>query len=136
MATQHPERNGAHAACRDSVMNTRSAEAAVAPGPAFRTLLYRYFFFAWLFHDVSRGSLLERAAAWRHNRSQAHWLLVYMKRWLWCGSVLYLLGLVVEGVLGAPLLSVLFYLPASISVPINAVIGAAWIGLKTFPPPI
>ena len=106
------------------------------PSLRFRTLLYRYFFFGWLFRDVNRGNLLERAAAWRHNRSQAHWLLVYMKRWLWCGSVLYLLGLVVEGVLGAPLLSVLFYLPASISVPVNAVIGAAWIGLKTFPPPI
>jgi hypothetical protein len=31
---------------------------------AFRTLLYRYFFFGWLYKDVSRGSLLERSAAW------------------------------------------------------------------------
>ena len=117
-------------------MTAPSSTAASPPGPALRTLLYRYFFFGWLFRDVNRGNLLERAAAWRHNRSQAHWLLVYMKRWLWCGSLLYLLGLVVEGVLGAPLLSIVFYLPASISVPINAVIGAAWLGLKTFPPPI
>lgn len=110
--------------------------AATAETLAFRTLLYRYFFFGWLFRDVNRGNLLERAAAWRHNRSQAHWLLVYMKRWLVCGSLLYGLGLLVELVLGATQLSVLFYLPSAISVPINAVIGAAWIGFKTFPPPL
>ena len=35
---------------------------------AFRTLLYRYFFFGWLYKDVSRGSMLERAALARsHN---------------------------------------------------------------------
>ena len=42
---------------------------------AFRTLLYRYFFFGWLFRDVTRGNLFERAAAWRHNQAQAHWLV-------------------------------------------------------------
>ena len=26
----------------------------------FRTPLYRYFFFGWLFHDVTRGNLFER----------------------------------------------------------------------------
>ena len=45
---------------------------------AFRTLLYRYFFFGWLFRDVTRGNLFERSAAWAHNKSQAHWLLTYM----------------------------------------------------------
>jgi hypothetical protein len=35
---------------------------------AFRTLLYRYFFFSWLFRDVTQGNLLERTAAWRHNQ--------------------------------------------------------------------
>ena len=59
---------------------------------AFRTLLYRYFFFSWLFKDVTLGNLLERTAAWRHNQQQARWLLTYMRRWLWCGVVLYGLG--------------------------------------------
>ena len=117
-------------------MTPMPSVSTAAPAPAFRTLLYRYFFFGWLFRDVNRGNLLERAAAWRHNRSQAHWLLVYMKRWLVCGALLYALGLLVEFVLGSTPLSVLFYLPSAISVPINAVIGAAWIGFKTFPPPI
>lgn len=102
---------------------------------AFRTLLYRYFFFGWLFRDVSRGSMLERAAAWRHNRSQAHWLPTYMRRWAVCGLLLWLFGGFVEGVLGSPQLSALFYVPSALSVPVNAVIAAAWAGLKALPGP-
>jgi hypothetical protein len=104
--------------------------------PAFRTLLYRYFFFGWLFRDVNRGTLLERAAAWRHNQSQARWLLTYMRRWLVCGLLLYGLGWLVERALQAPVASALFYIPGALSVPVNAVIGAAWIGLKALPGPL
>ena len=102
---------------------------------AFRTLLYRYFFFGWLFKDVSRGSLLERAAAWRHNQERAHWLLTYMRRWLWCGVLLYGLGGLAELALNSPGLSAFFYVPSALSVPVNAVIGAAWLGLKALPGP-
>jgi hypothetical protein len=102
---------------------------------AFRTLLYRYFFFSWLFKDVSQGNLLERTAAWRHNQRQARWLLTYMRRWLWCGAVLYGLGNLVELLLNSPGFSAFFYVPASLSVPVNAVIGAAWLGLKALPGP-
>ena len=102
---------------------------------AFRTLLYRYFFFGWLFRDVTRGNLFERAAAWRHNQEQARWLPTYMRRWLWCGLTSWALGYFVELVLGAPMLSVLFYLPSVLAVPINAVIAVAWVGLKALPGP-
>lgn len=98
----------------------------------FKTLLYRYFFFGWLYKDVSRGNLFERAAALRYNREHAHWLLTYMHRWLWCGLIFYGLGGFAE-VLDAPLVSMLFYIPGALSVPMNAVIGAAWIGLKVLP---
>ena len=99
----------------------------------FTTLLYRYFFFGWLYKDVTRGNVFERAAAWRYNRDHAHWLLTYMRRWLWCGLFFYGLGVFAEWVLGAPLLSILFYIPGALSVPVNAVIGAAWVGLKVLP---
>ena len=56
----------------------------------FGTLLYRYFFFGWLFRDVNRGTVLERAAAWRHNQAQARWLPTYMRRWLWCGTSIWM----------------------------------------------
>jgi hypothetical protein len=102
---------------------------------AFRTLLYRYFFFGWLYKDVTRGNLLERAAAWRYNREHANWLLTYMRRWLWCGLLFYGLGGVVEWILLSPGLSIVFYIPSALSVPVNAVIGAAWLGLKALPGP-
>lgn len=99
----------------------------------FRSLIYRYFFFGWLYKDVSRGNVFERAAALRYNRDHAHWLLTYMRRWLWCGAIFYALGLLTEWVLQSPGLSVLFYVPGALSVPVNAVIGAAWVGLKILP---
>ena len=102
---------------------------------AFRTLLYRYFFFSWLFKDATRGNLLERAAAWRHNQAQAHWLPTYMRRWMWSGALLYGLGSVAELMLNAPALSAFFYVPGALSLPINAVIGAVWLGLKALPGP-
>lgn len=101
----------------------------------FRTLLYRYFFFGWLFRDASRGNGFERMAAWRHNQSQARWLPTYMRRWLWCGVVFYGAGHFVELIVGSPGLSAFFYVPSAMSVPVNAVLGAAWIGLKTMPGP-
>ena len=102
---------------------------------AFRTLLYRYFFFGWLFRDVTRGSRFERAAAWRHNQAQARWLPTYMRRWFWWGAALYGLGGLVEWGLGAPALSACFYVPSALSVPVNGVIAAAWVGLKAWPAP-
>jgi hypothetical protein len=102
---------------------------------ALRTLVYRYFFFGWLFKDASRGNLLERMAAWRHNQSQARWLPTYMRRWLWCGLALYAAGRLIEHAFDSPGLSALFYVPSALSVPVNAVIGAAYLGLKTLPGP-
>lgn len=101
----------------------------------FRTLLYRYFFFGWLFKDASQGTMFERAAAWRHNQEQAQWLPTYMRRWFGCGVLLYGMGGVVELLLDSAGLSALFYIPSALSVPINAVIGAAWVGLKSLPGP-
>ncbi|HYF19112.1 MAG TPA: hypothetical protein VEA40_14675 [Ramlibacter sp.] len=103
---------------------------------SFRTLLYRYFFFGWLFKDVTRGNLFERAAAWRHNREQARWLPTYMWRWAGWGLFFYGVGGVLELVLDAPLLSMLFYVPSALSVPIGAILVAAYIGFKALPGPL
>ena len=102
-------------------------------GFLFRTLLYRYFFFDWLFKDASRGNLFERSAARRFNQMHAHWLLTYMRRWFWCGLFFFAMGGAVEQMLGAPGLSALFYVPGVLSVPVNVVIGVVWVGLKTLP---
>ncbi|MFT3856243.1 MAG: hypothetical protein QM742_01590 [Aquabacterium sp.] len=102
----------------------------------FRQLLYRYFFFNWLFRDVNRGNQFERMAAWRHNQEQAHWLPTYMRRWLVFGLVFYALGFITEAGLSAPVLSSFLYVPSVFSVSINAVIVAAWTGLKTLSGPL
>lgn len=112
-----------------------SSQPALVDRMAFSTLLYRYFFFAWLFRDVSRGNQFERLAAWRHNQAQAHWLPTYMRRWLGFGLLLFCAGLLVEATFHAPMVSGLFYVPSALSVPINALIAVAWAGLKVLPHP-
>lgn len=102
----------------------------------FRTLLYRYFFFGWLFQDVCRGTPLQRAAAWRHNQAQARWLPTYTRRWAWCTVGLFALGGGVEQLLQAPGASAVFYVPCALSVAVHAVIGAAWVGFKRMPAPV
>ena len=101
----------------------------------FTQLLYRYLFFAWLFRDASRGTLFERAAAWRHNQGCAHWLPVYMRRWLWLGLVFFALGWLVEAGLQSPGASACFYVPSILTVHFNVVAGVAWLGLRRLPPP-
>lgn len=103
---------------------------------SFWTLLYRYFFFDWLFKNAGHGNAFERAAAWRHNREQAKWLPLYMWRWFVLGLIMYGLGRYFELLLNLPQLSSFFYVPASLSVPVNAVIGAAWIGLRALTRPL
>jgi len=106
-------------------------EVAIVQETGFCTLLYRYFFFGWLFKDVGQGSdLFERAAAMRHNREQARWLPTYMLRWLWWGLLFYALGRVCELMLDAAPLAVVFYAAGAVSVPVDVAIAAAWIGLK------
>jgi hypothetical protein len=90
----------------------------------FSTLLYRYFFYGWLFDDASRGNLLQRSAAWRRNREQARWLPTYMRRWLVIGAGLFALAWLVEQL--SPALSAVFYVPSALSVPFNAITWLCW----------
>jgi hypothetical protein len=43
--------------------------------------LYLYLWPFWLFRDASRGNLIERAAAYRHNRAQRIYLPGYAIKW-------------------------------------------------------
>jgi hypothetical protein len=51
------------------------------PRDSFSRQLYLYLWPFWLFRDASRGSLLERAAAYRHNRQQRIYLPGYALKW-------------------------------------------------------
>ena len=74
----------------------------VAP---LRSSLYRYLFYDWLFGDACVGSDLERALVLRHNRANARWLPVYMRRWLAIAALLTLLEILCERMLEQPLLA-------------------------------
>jgi hypothetical protein len=90
----------------------------------FSTLLYRYFFYDWLFHDASRGTAFERAAALRYNIQQSRWLPCYLKRWSVLALLFYALGWAVEAI-GALPASALFYVPACVAMSAMATISAA-----------
>jgi hypothetical protein len=109
---------------------------------SFGYLLYRYWFYGWLFRDVNRGTLLERAAAWRHNQAASRWLPVYLRRWTVLGLVTFAIGWGLESlarstaeVLTAWPVEALFFVPTVISVSISTVTLAAWVGLKVLPAP-
>lgn len=95
----------------------------------FRTLLYRYLFYGWLFRDVSRGTVFERANAWRHNREQARWLPTYVRRWLAIAAVLLVVAVLLETVVASPVLSACFYVPSLMSLPCSFVAVVCWLFL-------
>jgi len=61
-------------------------------------LLYLYIWPFWMFKDVTRGTLLERAAAYRHNREKRVFLPGYMVKWTIIFALLLGLYLYLDGV--------------------------------------
>jgi hypothetical protein len=109
------------------------------PPRSFFELLYRYWFYGWLFRDVNHGNRFERLVAWRHNQYCARWLPTYLLRWTVLGLSFAMMGGLANGLLvpmGAPAaLEALLFLPSIVSVSVDAVTLAAWVGLKTLPAP-
>lgn len=99
------------------------------------SILYRYFFFSWLFRDVNCGSLYERAAAWRHNQAQSRWLPTYLWRWSVLSGLLFAAGGIATQAPAGLWIGVPFYVLFSISIPISSVIVVAWLGLRFLPAP-
>jgi hypothetical protein len=104
------------------------------PSPAgtepFLSLLYRYFFFDWLFRDVTRGTLLERAAAWRFNRDSRRHLLVYLRRWLFVFAAGYGLGVLFEHAFELAYAAACCYSASSVSASVIFIILLSWFTLK------
>ena len=94
--------------------------------PASTSILYRYFFYGWLFRDVCRGNLWQRSEAWRHNREQSRWLPTYMRRWVVLGVLLFGVANFIELALSSPTLSAFFYVPSTLAVPFNVVTAVCW----------
>ena len=102
--------------------------AANAAEPLWH-LLYRYWFWGWLFVDVNKGDLLRRAAAWRHNVAQRVHLPVYMRRWCACLVMTFAVAAAIEAC-DARGLAAAFYVIAVVSAIIEVNAGVAWVFLR------
>jgi hypothetical protein len=101
-----------------------------APAMPFRTLLYRFLFFDWLFRDVSAAkNLFERHVALQHNRFMSRYLPTYFRRWSVLAVFDFGLGFLFERTLQATLLSAWFFTCSCLTVTGMVVIAAAWVFL-------
>ncbi len=100
------------------------------PVQPFRELLYRYFFFDWLFRDTSHGTLLERESALRFNRQMRHYLLVYLRRWIMLVICSCALGASFEKALSLNYMASALYCLTSVSLVAATIIVRLWLGLK------
>jgi hypothetical protein len=91
-------------------------------------LLYRYWFWQWLFMDMTRArDVYQRAAAWRHNVAQRRHLPVYMRRWLFVIVANVCAGALLEKAVAATLAAAVFYTSGCIAVCVVTVSVAGWL---------
>ena len=96
----------------------------------FRTLLYRFIFFDWLFKDVSAArSVIERHAALQHNKYMSRYLPLYFRRWTFMATFDFGLGCLFERALQATVLSAYFFTWSCVTAAGVVVIATAWIFL-------
>jgi hypothetical protein len=85
---------------------------------SFAHLLYLYLWPFWLFRDASRGTALERAAAYRANRQQRVHLPSYAMKWAVLTAVQGALIALVER--GADMLGAMLWLAAGLGTTASA----------------
>ena len=110
-------------------MTTADQPGSELPAEPFRRLLYRYFFFDWLFRDASRGSMLERESALRFNRQRRHYLLIYLRRWIGLVICSCVVGASLEKALSLNYTASVFYCLSTLSLVAAAMIARLWVGL-------
>jgi hypothetical protein len=94
------------------------------------SLLYRYWFWGWLFHDVNVGDALRRHASRRHNVAMRAWLPTYMGRWCLSSAALLVVAVPVERVSAAQHAAALLYTGAVLAALVTFVTLAIWTFLR------
>jgi hypothetical protein len=113
-------------------------DGGAAPGCApLLALLYRYLWPMWLFRDASRGTALERAAAYRHNRSVSRHLPGYVGKWSAIAAITLLAMRGAELVASAGTACALFCALLGVwlawALTVVLVLAAAWLYMETVP---
>jgi hypothetical protein len=75
------------------------------------------------------SGILERHAAWQHNRAMRKHLPVYLRRWTVLATLMMLAGGLCERVLEAAVLAACCFMGAGITVSGMSVIAVAWVFL-------
>jgi hypothetical protein len=97
---------------------------------SLRSLLYRYWFWEWLFIDLHKVvGVYQRAAAWRHNVGQRRYLPIYMRRWLVVTAANLGVAAVLEKALAWMLSAAFFYTNGCIAVCVLFVTFVGWLVL-------
>jgi hypothetical protein len=91
------------------------------------SVLFRYFFFHWLFRDASVKELYQRSAAIAHNKANRHHLLAYLRRWIALTLLMYFAGIMLEQF--NTMACVFFYTIAALGTCTIAKITVAWVFL-------
>ena len=119
MSDSHPPQPDHH----DSVVEI--------PEIPFRTLLYRFMFFEWMFADLSAArNRFEHHAFVQHNRRMCRYLPVYLRRWSVLTAFDFGLGLLAERALQASLVSAWFFTWSCVSLTGMVIISVAWVFLS------
>ena len=106
--------------------NHRQMPSSSEPPILLRTLLYRYFFYGWLFRDADTGDAAARTSARRHNEDQRKWLPVYMARWAVLGVLVAMLETFLEQRFGTSLLSAMLALVTIFVMMYALITGICW----------
>lgn len=93
------------------------------------SLLYRYWFWGWLFQDVNSGDPVRRHASRRHNLAMRAWLPTYMGRWLICTGATALVAQGVEASTAPPVLPAIFYTGSVLGSVVFIVVVTIWMFL-------
>lgn len=100
------------------------------PSDSFFSLLYRFFFFDWLFADLTKTtSLIERHAAWKHNQEMRKYLPTYLRRWGVISTAAFITGSMCESVWQANIAASWCFTGFSMTVAVMVVIVVAWLFL-------
>lgn len=93
------------------------------------SLLYRYWFWGWLFRDVNLGDPVRRMASWRHNVAMRSWLPTYMWRWLACTAATVTVAQGVEASTATSVVPAIFYTGSVLAILIFTVAATIWMFL-------
>ena len=101
------------------------------PREPLLSLIYRYWFWDWLFFDATHRDLLLRTAALRHNIAQRVHLPCYMHRWTVCTMIWLSIGFALESGTCQPWTIASAYTGAVLALLVLIVAATGWLLLTT-----